>query len=144
MMQWFYLYVEAFYCTNMILGNEYGVIIFKQYACFLFSDGPESVSFNTAVTSFVKNEGDQLTVHCLSSCFPSCSYNWTKQDQSGTVSTTKTLYFSNLEKRHAGSYTCTVTNQFSIINATKSITASLSVRCKYDMETLSLNSIKIT
>ena len=102
-------------------------------ATLIFSDGPDSVSFNTAGPSFVKNKGEELTVRCESTCYPGCSYTWTKQGQTGTVTTIDTLYLSSIQTRHAGNYTCTVRNTYVGITDTKTKTVTLNVRCKFDI-----------
>ena len=97
------------------------------------ADGPDSVSLNPAGPSFDKNKGEQLTVRCISSCYPSCSFTWKKQGQSRTLSTTDTLYLSNIQTSHAGSYICTVTNTYNVVAIPKTKTATLNVRCKFCM-----------
>ena len=99
----------------------------------IFSDGPDSVSLNPAGPSFVNNKGEQLSVRCISSCYPGCSFTWTKQGQSGTVTTSDTLYLSNIQISHAGSYICTVTNTYNGVATPKTKTVTLNVRCKYGM-----------
>ena len=99
----------------------------------MFPDGPDSINFQPAGSSFVRNKGEQLIVRCISSCYPGCSYTWTKHGQSGTLSTTEILSISNIQTSHAGSYTCTVGNTYTGITTTKTATVILNVRCMYHM-----------
>ena len=96
---------------------------------FIYTDGPDAVSFNPTDQSYSAEEGSSYTVSCsCAECVPSCTAQWNFHGQSRGSG--GSLAFSDVLRGEAGDYTCTCTNE-ATSSKTKTKTFSLTVRCKY-------------
>ena len=102
----------------------YGRVLF----CFVVLDGPDSISVSPSDTTYIRDEGEPLTITCISDCYPGCSYSW--RSQTSLVQSTGTLYFSSIQRSDAGNYTCIATNIYVGTTKTATGTVTVNVRCK--------------
>ncbi|XP_069133964.1 serine-rich adhesin for platelets-like isoform X37 [Argopecten irradians] len=82
---------------------------------------------NTVVdpAAVTRREQESFTSECSTDANPAASYQWIKDSTSQIVSNEKILQISNIDRGHAGTYTCTATN------TQGSDTAKLSVDVQY-------------
>ena len=87
-------------------------LFFLQYL-----DGPNSISFSPAQTSFTVTEGSQLDVQCMADCHPNCTYRWyySYSHSHGSHSQGVWIDSPRFHMRHAdfyeaGTYTCKASN----------------------------------
>ena len=96
--------------------------------CFVFLDGPDSISVSPSGTTYTRNEGEPLSITCISDCYPGCSYSW--RSPTGVVRSSDILYFGSLHRSDAGNYTCIATNIYVGITKIATGTITIIVRCK--------------
>ncbi|XP_060553988.1 carcinoembryonic antigen-related cell adhesion molecule 5-like [Ruditapes philippinarum] len=72
--------------------------------------GPDNVVFSPSNTSYEKDENESLNqVTCTATCYPTCSFTWTKTETGRVVSNSALLNLGSLQSSDVGTYRCTAT-----------------------------------
>ncbi|XP_060602041.1 carcinoembryonic antigen-related cell adhesion molecule 5-like [Ruditapes philippinarum] len=91
--------------------------------------GPDNVAFSPSDTSYEKDENESLNqVTCSASCYPTCSFTWTKTETGRIVSNSALLNLGRLQSSDAGTYRCTATRTG---GEPQSKDLTVNVICKY-------------
>ena len=110
----FLVSVSFFFCFKfrlklILLPVEYFWRYLKNIY-FSYTDGPQTVNLSSKTDNFTI--GNSLLLTCVTSCNPSCSYEWLKNDRQIPWAPNRMTFFRQiLEQTDEGQYKCRVGNE---------------------------------
>ena len=123
------IYAIPFKIRKTLTQVLFAFYLKTKFTYLFILDGPDSIQLLPNMSLYVLKEASPLNMTCLADCFPTCTYDWVKQESMASITTNQHMSIENTTRDHSGIYECTAINEE--LNQSTSINLTVLVRCKY-------------